>query len=67
MPSTGKDKKLDKYINNNWQIALSDARRSLFETQQRVRTLQQSIRIIEKKIATGELWPGESESSATHN
>jgi hypothetical protein len=61
--SRKKDKKIDKISGAGWQAALADARRNLFESQQRVRALQRSIGIIEEKIQAGEPWPG----TATQN
>lgn len=51
------DKKIDKSLPNEWQTALTDARRKLVELQNKTRQLQRSIQIIQQKIAANEPWP----------
>ena len=41
-------------------MALSEARRRLYESKQRTRALKHSIEIIQAKIKAGEPWPTES-------
>jgi hypothetical protein len=41
-----------------WKSALEEAKRQRAEAEARVRCLRNSIRIIENKIANGEVWPG---------
>ena len=50
----------DKKLRGSWQMALSDARRRLHETNLTAQALQKSNEIIGRKIAAGEPSPGES-------
>jgi hypothetical protein len=57
-----KDKKSDNLSGGSpisqWQIALSDARRKLSESQGLSRRLRIAIAAIESKIQNNEPWPG---------
>ena len=65
-----KDKFEDKNI--GWQSALHIAEREILRSQNRLRSLRNSVRIIKRKIEHGEPWPGSAgtqsrEHSATRN
>ena len=51
-----RDKHTDK--SSDWVRALRDARRELFAVRMRQNQLVRAIKIIRKKIASGEPWPG---------
>jgi hypothetical protein len=57
-----KDKNSDKLSGSSpisqWQVALTDARRKLSESQGLSRRLRIAIAAIESKIKNGEPWPG---------
>lgn len=62
MSVNGKDKKNDNSSGggpiNQWQVALTDARRKLSECQAHSRQLRVAIEAIESKIRADEPWPG---------
>lgn len=55
-----KDKNIDKKV-SGWELARRAALRDIAQGQEHIRKLRQSVAIFERKIESGEPWPGEQE------
>jgi phage shock protein A len=60
MVVNNKDKNKDKNF-IGWQLAVREAKRQIAEAQIHIRQLRESVRICERKLRSGEPWPGEKQ------